>query len=303
MLFSRGLKSSALLILCPSSILLYSQTTCAPAGSTHVMPAWQVEQYNVINYENLFRYMCIEDHLIQEHSKAENGLPLSRTDYSSAIGISDGAEQVMLNIILDGCDKQLKESKDTILDYYAKISETRFDVLKQTWLQLHQSLTPTEFQGLDAYINKNFAVPRYPDQPDSRRKSMTLEFEVFIEDMYNQDIENRRLIASGQKVRQLDYSREANFPEEKEQAVLAIVLDAGRQLSENERNIEEAVDASCGHKPPVNLNCFNAPELPALHAKRSLIVAKAVSRLKLELGEESFDNLDKWISQTRFMGR
>lgn len=247
--------------------------------------------------------MCFEDQLIQEHSKTENGLPFSRTDYSSAIGISESGEQVMLNIILDGCDKQLKESNDNALDNYGKLAETRFDILKQTWLQLHQNLTPAEFESLHAYINKHFAIPRYPDQQDSRRKTMTLEFEVFIEDAYNQDIENRRLIASRQKIRQSDYGREANFPEEKEQAVLAIVLDAGRQLSENERNIENAVDASCGHKPPVDLKCFAAPELPALHAKRNLIVTEAVSRLRLELGEESFDNLDKWISQTRFMGR
>jgi hypothetical protein len=117
------------------------------------------------------------------------------------------------------------------------------------------------------------------------------------------------IIQAGQNVGRRDYSSNANFPEEKDQAVVAVLLDAGQQLRENDRDRKAAVDSwhetwiAKNYTPDQISRLQYPPELQALDQKHDSIVEDTISRLRHELGEESFNNLDKWISQRWFGGR
>src|SRR6185437_8802386 len=124
-----------------------------------------------------------------------------------------------------------------------------------------------------------------------------VRYEFFISHVANEDRRVQQALQDGElNPPREDYSRAAHFPESEEQPMLTIVLEANEQLEENAREHRAAVIKFHEKFGMVPVRKFPHPELKALAHKRTAIIMQTRDRLKQELGDEYFNDLDAWIA-------
>jgi hypothetical protein len=210
----------------------------------------------------------------------------------------------MLNIILDACRQNAENVKQNQMANYPLYVKTEDNILFGTWAALKQSLEPIEFHSLDAYVDGGFARLRHPGQTAAKKSKpepVNNRYQVFIYWVAAEDVMIRQEARAGYNVSRRDYSQEANFPEEEEQPVLAILLDANQRLRENEQQTHVAVQERDSKYTIMQIEIMTPdPEVQALIKQHSEIIDDTISKLQMELGEESFNNLDEWVTRTWF---
>jgi hypothetical protein len=269
-----------------------------------------------------------EDDRIQRETQEGEQQISPRIDYASAIGISKDEEQAMLAILLDayhrreGNEKQNEERKNKLLveegytEYFAHPpSDAAADlanwaILNETYVKLKETLGQKDFEKLDAYVSREFATGPYPVSLRAKQGASTgapkftsfptdVRYEFFI----RHTAAEQAMVQQG-KIPQRDYSLVAHLPENEQQPMLTIVLEAYEQLNENYRKTGEAVGEIRQKYGFILVRQIPPqPVLQELEQERKTIIEDTIARLKQELGEEYFNDLDAWISHRWAGGR
>lgn len=257
---------------------------------------------------------------------------VERTDYKSAIGISDEEERVMSSIVLDASSKVInswdqidavsmrflqahgvgeKLSNDT---EYKTLLENLRTLVDEIRTNLKNELGEEFIKKLDAYVNREFINRTGPvslslnkpkltanasasrhAQPEAPALAGRFAFDLFFQ-LTGAAVERHQdAVAEG-------IDTQANIlpcstPEDKKQKVFAIVLGAHRQLYENMLQENTAIgDYHLAHGPqPIP---YPLPmEFVALFRKHWAIVDDHIAKLKHLLGEKDFKILDEYVNQ------
>lgn len=322
MLFSRACKYSLLLSLCISEVLILGQSLPGQTGAVDQQTQDSKPVYvppvalNIVCYENFLEWVG------KESDHPQPGAP--KIDYASAIGISRDKEQAMLAILLDAYHRRIS-NREQAEDAERKLAEeegaTEFHahpphlwgdmmaanrvILNATYLKLERVLGENDFKKLDRYVSREFArdypaslkLPAPAGQLKPAPFPIAVRYEFFIRHVANEDQRVQQALQAGElnPIRE-DYSRAAHFPENEEQPMLTIVLEANEQLEENDREHRAAVIKFHEKFGMVPVRKFPHPELKALAHKRTAIIMQTRDRLKQELGDEYFNDLDAWIA-------
>lgn len=322
MLFSRACKCSLLLSLCVSQVLLLGQSLPGQAGAADQQTQDSKPVYvppialNILSYQHFLEWVGKEN----DHPQPD----VPKVDYASAIGISRDKEQAMLAILLDAYHRRTNNKKQAedaesklaeeegAAEYFAHPPHLRGDmiaanriILNDTYLKLKKVLGENDFKKLDRYVSREFArdypaslkLPAPAGQLKPAPFPIAVRYEFFIRHVGNENQRVQQALQAGElnPLRE-DYSRAAHFPENEEQPMLTIVLEANEQLEENDREHREAVTKFHEQFGMVPVRKFPHPELKALAHKRTDIVLQTRDRLKQELGDEYFNDLDAWIA-------
>ncbi|MFC5863948.1 hypothetical protein ACFPT7_16710 [Acidicapsa dinghuensis] len=330
-------------LICVYLVLAYSQPGQGQTGSTSQQQPSQTAIHstapdamgtypdNLVRYDNFFKYVVAEDDLIRQETQEGKQPVRARTDYSSAINISREDEQAMLAIILDAQNRRVENKKQyeearnkfdiarqlgmsqdssTPEPHYAGWVDSDWTILQQAWIQLKNTLGEDAFHKLDTYVDHQFVLGRSVTGDSAQAGGQTpfpvnVSYEMFIHHVAGEDARVKREIAEGkEQVFREDYSRAAHFPEEEEQPVLEILFETDRELVENSRQYNEA-----GHEFFRKYGWVGAshvpmpPELQELAEKHDRIIEEAKAKLKQELGDEYFHNLDAWIKRRYGAGK
>jgi hypothetical protein len=174
--------------------------------------------------------------------------------------------------------------------------------LNTTWLALKEALPADDFQKLDAYVSHNYIYPRSPGQRTNQPQELepfpkTITYRIFIHHVANEDARVTRELQEGEPAHRQNYSLVAHFPQEEELPVRAILIAAKRRLVENAREqrriygewTEQYGEESRKMPPP--------PDFQAAVKEDDTIVEETIDQLKQQLGADSFDKFDAWITQ------
>jgi hypothetical protein len=322
MLFSRACRYSLPLLLCVSEVLLLSQSL---PGQTDTVDQQSQDSKPIYVPPVALNIACYENFLDwvgKENDHPQPGVP--KIDYASAIGISKGREQAMLAILLNAYHKRTNNRRQAesaehklaeeegAAEYFAHpphlygdmIAANRI-ILNDTYLKLKKVLGKDDFKKLDRYVSREFArdypaslkLPAPAGQLKPTPFPVAVRYEFFIRHVGNEDRRVQQALQAGElnPLRE-DYSRAAHFPENEEQPMLTIVLEANEQLEENDREHRAAVIKFHEQYGMVPVRKFPHPELRTLAHKRRDIIMQTRERLKQELGDEYFNDLDAWIA-------
>lgn len=255
---------------------------------------------------------------------------VERIDYKSAIGISDTEEQVMSSIVIDAGSKVIydwdqidavtrkflqahgageKLSDNTEFKTPSKNLQTNVDEIRD---HLEDELGEEFIKKLDAFVNREFINRRGPAslrlyksklnvnasvhaQPEAPALAERRAFELFFEITGAAFERNQETVVEGKAPQTPPLPR--GIPEDKNQEVFAIVLDAHHHLNENTLQENAAIgDYHMEHGPrPIPFPFPN--EFVALGRKHWAIVDENIAKLKQLLGEEKFRKLDEYVNQ------
>jgi hypothetical protein len=257
---------------------------------------------------------------------------VERTDYKSAIGISDIEERVMSSIVLDASSKVIDDwdQNDAATKRFLqahgrgeKLSDnTEFKALGENLqtlvdemrANLKNELGEEFIKKLDAYVNREFinrigpvslrlnkskltenASASRHAQPEAPALADRRAFELFFE-LAGAAVERKQEAVAEGKATQANILPRST-PEDKKQEIFAIVLEAHRQLYENSLQEHAAIgDYHLEHGPqPIPNPLPN--EFVVLGRKHWAIVDEHIAKLKHLLGEEEFRKLDEYVNR------
>lgn len=290
---------------------------------------------NILYYRQFLEWVGKEDDRIQQETQEGKQQVTPRIDYASAIGISKEKEQAILPILIDAYHKREENKKryqqaDIQLaieegdakylghphhEYQAMLKANRV-ILDDTYTKLKQILGQEDFKKLDKYVDREFAAAAYPaslraaqragnSEPPITPFPTDVRYEFFIRHVGTEHAFAQRETQAGEvNVPREDYSLAAHIPEVEEQPLLTIVLESCEQLNENDRETNELVRKIHEKYGFVPLRRIPPqPDLQALQQKREAIIQETIVRLKQELGEEYFKDLDAWITHHWYGGQ
>jgi hypothetical protein len=299
------------------------------AGQTTRMP-----DLKVLNYDAFLRFLGNQQDPNQTAMRTGSTSAIARPDYSAAIGIDKDQEHTMLTTLLDA----FREEKDMAqkwgvtaqacrLDNFGQRSDSKQidDVvacrkarqanLQEARIKLKSEVGEGSFNKIDHYINARGWENEQPgdSNPCPGRinpvPGETHHFACagFYEDLVRHiawtDAENRRVAAGGEGVfdKRVGFYVPIEISDEKLQSVIALSLEADRQIKEADRQFEAANDEFVGQNvakygveatrlPP-------PPEINALWKKSGELLEQYIAQLKEELGEESFKQVDTYLGR------
>jgi hypothetical protein len=257
---------------------------------------------------------------------------VERTDYKSAIGISDQEERVMSSIVLDSSSKAIDDwdqmdantkrflqahgASEKLSDRkeFKALSKNLQTLVDEMRANLKNDLGEEFMMKLDAYVYREFINRRGPishgldkskltekvsalrhPQPIAPSLADRRAFELFFELTGAAVERNQEAAAAGKATQAITLPR--GTPEDKNQKVFAIILGAHHQLYENALQEDAAIgDYHLEHGPqPIPYPLPN--EFVALARNHWAIVDENIAKLKQLLGEEKFRKLDEYVNQ------
>lgn len=266
------------------------------------------------DYEYFMEFLGRQDDMLQAGSQNGSSEPLEKIDFSSAIGISQSEADTAVSVLLDAYHRRVsnsKEVKGSRMDVVTAMDQKNFLILLDAWQKLKETLPPDSYKKLDAYVSAEWSSPysrsyraSHPPLPITPFP-VEVRYQFFLDHIASEEATYQKYLAAGSKVdpRQ-SLSQQANFPPYEEERVRGILMDTRRQLQDNQQQMDAALAAmvkeygfeQAARMPPSH----EATELYAAHEK---IMQDMKDRLKMELGDENFNNLDAWINKTYYGGR
>lgn len=296
-----------------------AQAVTATADPSALPPGYH-SPYNIVCYDLFFKFVGEEDDLIQQE-KLQGKQVTASTDYSSAIGIDDAEVQTILDIVLPAYHRRTtaeKQFKNARGKYHMAVIKgnaqglTQPDVrswmvfdqttLDRTYVALKQALPADDFHKLDAYVSHNFRHTREPGQPPTQQSESkpfpkNVTYELFIQHVANEDARVTRELQEGKPGHRQTYSMAAHFPQEEELPVRAILLAANRRLVESGREQKRILGEWTGQYGEESRRMSPPPELQAAVKEEDTIVQETIDQLRQELGDDSFNKFDSWITR------
>jgi len=199
--------------------------------------------------------------------------------------------------------------------YLQEIEPTRrakYAILRETWSKLKNDLGEESFNKLDKYVNsRKWAPPERPgigqiSAPTDKIQGWTHmaypgAYGDFFEDIGRENANNQRAAAEGREP--TGFILPDSIPADKKQAVIAIALEAAREINENDQQYisaarefdrlnEEKYGWKKAHEMPV------PPEIDALRMGDLTIIEENTDKLREALGEKYFMALDREFSRS-----
>jgi hypothetical protein len=288
----------------------------------------------LVRFSYFLEYGGRENFLIQKETRGRNPQPLiEKTDYESAIGIGDGEEQVMLEIVHDA-GPQIIENWDQIDAATMKFLEqhgsgesiqddpelkalyrNQLELIQEARASLKKELGAKFLGKFDAYVFREFfdrdgPVSLWRQNPNSSEGNASAlgqaqpdefalgdkgSFALFFQASGAVDERIRRAAAEGKdwQVNTLP----ANTPNDKKQAVHAIVLGAYHQIRDNIEQDYAVIGEYHRADGPQPIPHPLPPGLAMLSTKFWEIVNENRAEVRKVLGEEDFTKFDESVNQ------
>ena len=262
---------------------------------------------------------------------------VERTDYKSAIGISDTEELVMSSIVLDASPKVIDDwdqidavtkkflqahgAGEKLYDNpeFKPLDENLRMLVDEIRANLKNELGEEFIHKLDAYVFREFFNRRGPvslfmnkpkltsNEAASRRPqpvppalAKRRAFELFFEFIGAAVERKQKADAEGEAVQTISLPRRT--PEDKKQEVSAIVLGAYRQLYENNLQENSTIGDYHVEHGPQPIPHPLPTGLVELLRKHWAIVDEHTAKLKQLLGEEEFRKFDESVNRVFGVG-
>lgn len=316
-----------LIFLLAATLFCNGQTnTHASAGSTSRRAAAQLPT-DFYLYERFFQWVGAEDDRIQKETQEGKSAIAPGIDYGSAIGISEDRAQRMVALIVDAHHREAsidqaasevdaKHEEDTSSDQgklrpkksVEEREQAKWHIFQNTFASIKQDLGSESFGKLDSYLQKEFTDGPFPLSSPPPTPKMTpttfpleVRYELLIRQAESEEEYVQHEAAEGKtNINRYSYSLAANFAPEEETPVRAILLNAWKKIEENTQQQRAAfgrmVETYGLPQATQMLRTGNAPEVLALSKHHNEIIDEAIADLKAELGENSFNSLDSWVS-------
>lgn len=326
MLFSLGLRFSILLALYVSVLPIISREapgqTIPNAGPPQDAQSGSqpiaAKPRNLQNYLNFMTWVGEEDDRIQKGT----GQGTPKIDYASAIGISKDEGDAVVAVLLDAYHKRQENERQFIANINKRIQEEGFEhysanpdssgeqkaiandeVLHKTYAKLKEILGKPDFAKLDAYVGREFiteapASLRAKLAPSAAPTFSSVPVDVKYE-MFIRHVGTEQAMVHQGRLPPPDYNFIAHIPPNEQQPMLTILLEGNEQLDEYYRKSSDAfsdIRQRYGIVPVDQLPAQSQLQIQQLTEERKDIVERTVDRLKQELGQEYFNNLDAWVS-------
>lgn len=287
----------------------------------------------LVRFSYFLEYVGRESFLIENEGREKNPQQfVERTDYESGIGIGDGEEQVMLEIVRDA-GPQIIESWDQIDAATMKFLEQhgsgenmpddpelkalirkQEELVRGTSASLKTELGTKALRKLDAYVfrefidregpvsENNIASLREPNDafasgqvpPGGSRLSDMRSFAIFFQIPGASD-ERMGREAEGEDM-QGNILR-LDIPKDEKQIVLHIVRGANHQIIENIRRGNAVIGEYHQRYGPQPIPHPLPAGLAMLNSKFWAIINENRAKLRQALGEEDFKKFDESVNQ------
>ena len=305
-----------------------------PAGHLNhgVLPVVDIRTYN-----DFIQNVGKEDDRIQREERDGKTQTVDTTYYPAGIPLNADEEQRMLSIILDASRKEkevdarlgchlgekrmdlasrdgdvqaaptIRPSKETCLKEELPIAE-------EARAELKSELDTQSFRWLNNWVNNqrwgklasmervpNPCPPNY-DPPAGQTTHLACGgfYELFFEDFGIAENLNIQMTAEGKTSELRHFSIPIHLPADKKQAVIALGLEAAREIKEIDAQFNPQSHASISRndgQPDTGPEQFLLPsEIEALSMKRAEIIEGNIFRLKQVLGDSLFKQFDTVLS-------
>jgi hypothetical protein len=293
-----------------------------PSGNESNAPA-QV-QINYLAYSDFFHFLGQESGRLLHTEKDGNVQAVAKTDYAVDIGISVDEERALRAIALeeygkeqdlncDATDRRVvleatyghEQARQIIADAYKICLKQRPRMLRDAVGRLRRELEEGSFEKVNSYIAhngwvKDRSVPcrgnTNPGPDETNHRGCTSEYLNFFWRIADTEKRNQLLADQGRESEQNRVDTVILLPKDKEEAVITLSLEAAQDMGESYRRFMEACDQyDREHKlqsPPYPY----PPELEALAKGPGMVAEKYIPRLKEELGEQYFRQIDEMFA-------
>jgi hypothetical protein len=206
----------------------------------------------------------------------------------------------------------LQEREKTYIQESESTRREKYAILRETWNRLKNDLGDESFKKLDKYVNSpKWKSPEPPGFGQTSAPTLKIPgwsymaypgaYRDFFDDIGLTDANNKRAAAEGQE--SMGFGLPDFIPADKRQVVIAIAIEAARQIKENDqqyisaahefsRQNEEKYGWKKAHEMPL------PSEIEALGMRDTTIIEENTDKLRQALGEEYFNMLDKEFSRS-----
>jgi hypothetical protein len=309
----------------------YSQGPTTIVPDQYVLPA----PGDLRAFSSFIEFVGNEDDRIQKAAQGGKAQTTGSTNYATAIPVATDEVHAMLATLLDayrrdrevdarlGCDAEGRVGEPISLygptraskmigDELEACSKEKFSIAEAAWLRLKDELGADSFRGFNQYVNQRLWIrvaqhdpnpcPANHNPPSGQTTHLacTMFYEDFFEDFGRTDKWNKAMIQEGRNADTQVFSTFIPLPENTKQAVIALGLDAARDITEAHEQartrVRKFIDDN-GVKYDARAQMYHLPpEIEALNEKPTAIVEEYIAKLRQVLGEELFRQFDKILS-------
>jgi hypothetical protein len=184
-------------------------------------------------------------------------------------------------------------------------------IQQEAWTELNKELGEESIKKLASYVNKtpwmpvqqkdpNPCPPNYNPPPgQTTHLACNGFYDEFFYAFGQTDKWNRRIAAEGSNEHPAQFNTSITgiyLSEGMRQAVIALGLDASREMDESDRRFGEAWDQYCKQHNVQTVPQPYPPEIDALGRMRGTIVEEYIYRFRQTVGEDIFNQFDKSLS-------
>jgi len=184
-------------------------------------------------------------------------------------------------------------------------------IQNEAWTELNKELGGEGIKRLTVYLNRRPWMPTQQRDPNpcppnsnpppgqTTHLACTGFYDAFFYQMGRTDKWNRQKEAEGRDEDRQEINTSITgifLSEDKRQAVIALGLDAAREIDESDRRFHEACEQYSKMHNGQNVPYPYPPEIDALGRMRGTIVEEYIFKFRQEVGEDIFGQFDKSLS-------
>lgn len=279
-------------------------------------------------FEAFFQHVGSEDDRLQKMVKDEGDKPVPTVDYAADIGVDAGAEQTLLAVARDECRKA--QDADARLNCHAADRRPLLEVelgsdqaeqvinaafracmiekpriLSDAVIALKNELNEASFTKIDLYVRhegwvKNRPAPcpgnLDPKPGETSQEGCTSEYLEYFLHIEQTAEWNAGIGVDGRPNKQFVVNTLISLPAEQEQAVIALSAEGIRDFDDVSRRYVEATKEYMSTHHLESQPDRYPTEIEDLNKKHGEVVEQYIAKLREELGESSFTQLDNMLA-------